>query len=292
MSDQGIKTPLATVLDLSADDYHRDEIDDTPSLSASLIKVLLAATPKHAWTKHPKLNPDHVREEEQRFDFGSCVHAMFLEGRGAFDICLFDDWRSKAAKEARDSARASGRIPLLATQAEHVEAMCEAVRAQTDAYEIDPPLFAAGKPEQTVVWNENGVQCKALLDWLHDDLTTCDDLKTATRSAAPDTWGRTMLGFQGEIQAVFHSRAIAALSGNEPTFRFVVAETVEPYLISVCDLAPSLVSLANAKIDWALDLWRRCLANDDWPGYEQRVASIAAPPWAEAQWFEREEVAA
>jgi hypothetical protein len=287
-----MKTPPGTLLELTAADYHGDLIDDTPCLSASLIKVLLAATPKHAWTHHPKLNPDHVRDEEQRFDFGSCVHAMFLEGREAFDICDFKDWKSNAAKEARDAARDAGRIPLLAKQADHVEEMCGAVRNQTNAYDIHPPLFADGKAEQTIVWQENGVQCKALIDWLHNDHSTIDDLKTATRSAHPETWGRTMFGFQGEIQAVFHARAVKALTGREPLFRFVVAETFAPYLISVVDLAPSAIELANAKVDHALEVWRRCLAMDEWPGYPARVASIAAPPWAEMQWLEREEFAA
>ena len=48
---------------MSEDCYHADPAD-APSLSASIAKILIAETPLHAWTAHPKLNPNFVREEK------------------------------------------------------------------------------------------------------------------------------------------------------------------------------------------------------------------------------------
>jgi hypothetical protein len=101
------------ILAVSADQYHADALTDEPTLSATIARILVSKTPAHAWERHPKLNLNYRREESERFDIGTCAHALFLEGRQVVEVVGFGDWRSKAAKEARELARAHGRIPLL-----------------------------------------------------------------------------------------------------------------------------------------------------------------------------------
>lgn len=172
---------------LSAADYHRDLIDDKrPSLSASIAHILTTSSPKHAWTAHPKLNPDWQPREEEKFDIGKAAHALLLEGEAAVRVIPFDDWRTNAAKDEREAARAEGRIPLLAKHWEGVEAMRAAAYGQLEGLDVQPTLFTDGKPEQTLVWEDNGVLCRARLDWLRTDLTAIDDLKTTSASANPE----------------------------------------------------------------------------------------------------------
>lgn len=278
----------AQILTLPASAYHADETGDTPSLSASIAHVLLTASARHAWTAHPRLNPSPPdREEKAHYDIGTACHALLLEGQAAVEVHPFDNWKTKASQEARDVARAHGRIPMLQKDWAAVEAMVGAVRDQLAARDIRPELFDAGKAEQTLVWQEAGVTCRARLDWLRDDHTAIDDLKTA-RSAHPDKWTRSMFDHGYDVQAVMYRRGVKALTGVEPEFRFVVVEKEPPFALSVISPGPDVLELAERKVDHALALWARCLATDRWPAYPDRVCYAELPPWEETRWLERE----
>lgn len=275
------------LVDATAEQYHSDTLTDQPTLSKSIIMKLLNQSPAHARIAHPKLNPNFERVEEQRFDLGNCVHQVFLEGIDAVAVCPFDAWREKAAKEMRDEARAAGRIPLLAKDYERVEEMVVALRAQLAVREDS--LFTDGKPETTIVWDERGVLCRARLDWLRDDLTACDDLKTSSRSANPESWCRhTLYSIGADVQQALYLRGIEAVTGERPEFRFCVCETEPPFALSVVSCGPMALELANRKIDYAIDLWKRCSEEGSWPAYDQHVHYAELPPWLETQWLERE----
>lgn len=278
-----------SILEIPAQDYHADTVADVPTLSASIAKLLISQSPAHAKAAHPRLNPNLVRDEDPRFDVGNVSHSLFLQGLETVEVLPYADWRTAAAKEARAEARAHGLIPMLTEQAAEVYAMVNALRTQLEALEIQPALFTDGKPEQTLVWEENGVMCRALLDWLRDDLTAADDLKTTSRSANPEAWCRnTLWSIGADIQVAFHLRGVKAITGAEPEWRFVVAETAPPYAISVISLSPEARALAEAKVDWALTTWKRCLETNEWPAYPTQVCYAEPPGWAESQWLEKE----
>lgn len=292
-SPAGTRTaPQGAVLDITATAYHADILGDRPSLSASIAKLLCTHSPAHARAAHPRLNPNLERIADTKFDVGTAAHALLLQGEQIVDVLDYPDWRTTAAKEERDLARASGRIPLLLPQWENVRRMVDAVQEQLAALTIAPAPLSAGKPEQTVTWTENGVYCRARLDWLHDDHLVIDDLKTTSASASPEAWGRTMVGMGAHIQAVMYRRAVRAAFGTEPEFRFIVVETAPPYALAVHGLAPSMISLAEAQLEFALKTWQHCLDYNDWPAYPTEITYLEAPSWAEGQWFDREERAA
>lgn len=269
--------------------YHADQISEQPSLSASIAVILCTQSPRHAWTAHPRLNPQFKREEEHHFDIGTAAHALLLEGRNAVEICEFADWRTNAAKEARDNARAQGRIPLLGKHWDDVDRMVDAVREQLYTHNAQPRLFTDGKPEQTLVWDDNGVTCRARLDWLRDDLATIDDFKTTSRSSNADEWRRgPMISSGAYIKAAFYLRGVRAVTGAEPVFRWCVIETSPPYVLSVVEPGADVLAVADDKVRHALTVWRRCLEDDVWPGYSADVQRVELPSWVETQWLERQ----
>jgi hypothetical protein len=277
-----------TLRDIPASAYHADEITDVPTLSSSIVKLLLTASPAHAKAAHPKLNPDLQREAEDKFSLGSAAHSLFLEGITAVSIAPYDNWKTKAAQELKAEARANGQIPMLAGHWDECQAMVESLRRQCDGHP-EGPFFTHGAAEQTIVWeDEFGVMCRARLDWLRNDYGAVHDLKTTRASASPDAWSRTALSIGADIQAALYLRGCRAVFGGEADFRFIVVETTPPYALSVFTLAPDALALAEKKLSWAMKTWAMCLRNDDWPAYPQRVAHIEAPPWVEAQWLERE----
>ena len=266
-------------------EYHADPCP-TPSLSASIAHVLLSQSPRHAWTAHPRLNPAYAPEESEAFDLGTAAHAYLLEGETGFVIVEAPDWRTKLAREARDLARAEGKTPLLAHRWADVQAMATAAREQLGSHPAPEPL-GGGDPEQTLLWHEGDMWCRARLDWLHEDLRTIDDYKTTATSAHPAVWSRSLFASGYDIQAAMYLRGVKAVFGATAEFRFVVQETTPPYALSVIGLDPEALALGAAKVGRAIALWRECVTTNTWPAYPTRTCYAEAPPWAAAQWLER-----
>lgn len=282
---------LTGIHPLTSAEYHADPAE-APSLSSSIAHLLTSQSPAHAWTAHPRLNPDYAREDKGHYDVGTAAHALFLEGDENVVVVDADSWRTNAAKEAREEARANGKVALLIDTLASVQAMVNAIHRQLEAHGASPPMFEDGKPEQTVIWEESGVMCRARLDWLRDDFTAIDDLKSTSRSANPRSWSRTIFGMGYDVQAAFYARGVEKLTGVAPEFRLCVVETSPPYALSVIGLSPAAMTIGRKKVDVALELWRKCLAADEWPGYDTRIAYAELPPWEESQWLEQEMAAA
>jgi hypothetical protein len=272
-----------------AEQYHADDCGDTPTLSASIANILIGRSPAHARAAHPKLNPDLERKDESKFDLGTAAHKLFLEGEDCMEVWAGkQDWRSGDAKAFRDEMRSRGKTPLLIEQAGSVRSMVAEALSQIDKYKIQPKLFTEGKPEATLVWeDEHDVVCRARLDWLRDDYSAIDDYKTTSASADPRKWERTMYGIGADVQVAFYMRGVERITGVRPSFRYVVQETYPPYELSVVGLAPSALALAEDKVEKALALWATCLERDFWPGYPAELASIEVPTWEETRWLER-----
>lgn len=278
---------MTVILDVAAADYHQDAIADQPTLSASVAHILCQQSPAHARASHPRLNPDFEREEKDAFDLGTAAHALLLEGRDGICVVAADSWRTKDAQAIRDETRAAGRIPLLAKDYDRVIAMVDAANKQLDQHGASPRPFTAGKAEQTLVWDDSGVLCRARLDWLHDDHRTIDDYKTTTSAELGWFSGKGIYNHGYDLKAAFYLRGVKALTGVDAEFRWIAQEKAAPYALSVLTPGPDMLALAEAKVQYAIDLWRGCLLNDDWPAYSRSVATAEMPWWAEAQWLEK-----
>ena len=268
--------------------YHADPCPQ-PSLSSSIAKVLLGQSPRHAWVAHPRLNKNHEPEESGTFDIGSAAHRVVL-GKGA-DLAVIeaDSYRTKAAGEARDKARAEGKIPVLTQHFESIVAMHAACRAQLSAHEEAAGAFTKGQPEVTLIWREGEIWCRCRLDWLPHDRRFFDDYKTTT-DASPEAVVNRVFGNGYDVQAAFYRRGIRKiLAVPDPKFRFIVQEKTAPYAMTVAALTPAALDMADRKVEAALQLWAWCLKRNEWPGYPGRTVYVEPPLWHERQWLEREE---
>lgn len=292
---------MTVIPSLPMPDYVADRLPggDRPFLSASIAHTLLSESPRHAWHKHPRLNPAYQREEDGKFDLGTACHAVMLGDDGVtFQIIEgFNDWKKAAAKGARDAARRIGRLPLLAHQYEQACEMAAAAKAQLAIHEIGNP-FTNGRPEVTLTWEQMGVLCKARLDWMPTAATIgvrgdiCFyDLKTTTDTANPDYVDRRLSGTGAYLQAAMHSDGIRAnFPGVVPRFRFVMIEASPPYALSVIE--PNAVEIEEGAKDVvrALRTWSQCLASERWPGYPSKVCSPDPRSCRVTQAVEREAV--
>lgn len=286
------------IYSISAEEYHRD-CCEKPSLSATIAKMLCDDSPLHARTAHVRLNPAAPTEEEvDHLNIGTAAHALLLEGLAVAEVLDFPDWRTKAAREARDAAREAGKVPLLTKHWGAVLAMATSARAQLSRHRASD-MFTDGKPEQVIVWKEGDVWCRARLDWLHDSLLNIDDYKTTGATANPEVISRTLFQNGWDIQAAFYLRGLQAIRAHTmdvaefrnsrlPDFRFAVQETYPPYALSVVALGPDALMLAEKRVTYALDKWHECLRTDTWPGYITDVAYASLPAHLEARWLEKE----
>jgi len=281
-----ISTGIHTI---SAAEYHADPAEK-PSLSSSIAGIIWHRTPLHGWMAHPRLNPDLVRHESSTFDLGSAAHALILENdESKLVIVDADDWRTKAAREARDAARAEGKIPLLKNKYEEVANMVEAAHHAIAVSELQG-LFDDGKPEQTVIAKDGDTWLRGRFDWFTNDRKIILDYKTVGRSAAPESFLRSsVFQFGYDIQAAMYTRLLTLLGCEEDTkFVWLVQETEAPYACSLIGASPSMIEAGTRKLDYVKRQWDECLATGNWPGYGKRIAWLEAPAWELGKVEERE----
>ena len=270
-------------------DYVRDEVNaPVPTLNSGTAHRLITRSPLHAAFGHPKLNPLWEERTSDAFDLGAAAHAVLLENDAEkIAICEFDSWRTNAAKEFRESARAAGRIPLMADDATRALAIVESAKK---AMARCPDLEGIGDldAEQTLVWQDAGtgawLRCRT--DWISTDRKIIVSFKT-TANAEPEKFIRSMVDFGYAMQSAFELNGTAAIYRTRPKVVYVVSENTAPYATSLIGLAPEWIELAQEQFEAAVAKWAFCLANNSWPGYPKRIAYVEPPSWAWMQWESR-----
>lgn len=268
---------------ISSAAYHADCAAE-PSISNSLLTVLLQKCPLHAWLAHPKLNPRFVpRPDKEAFDLGTCAHALLLEGINKAAMCAFDDWRSNASKEARAAARAAGKIPMLPGQYEATLSMVEAAQRYIESGPLRG-LLRRAKAEHTLVWRDTSyrVACRARLDLLDmqpGQAPVVYDYKT-TSADNPGDFIRGMAGNGYDTQSVFYPRGLAELGHPGARFIFIVQETAAPFLCYLVEPSSMMIDIGTSKVNRGLRLWGDCLKSDRWPGYPVEVYQADPTVWS------------
>jgi|ERR1700677_294502 len=253
---------------LSSDIYHADPCVK-PSLSSSIANVLLTQSPLHAWMAHPRLNPNFQRESDSRADIGSAAHAIFLErDESKIVIVQANDWRTNAAKQARDDAHAQGKYAILEAKFAAVKQMVTRAESYLNETELRG-ILDTGSPERSIIWQEGETWCKARPDLLSADRRVCLDYKT-TESAQPDTFIRQIPRLGYDTQASWYSRGMGAL-GHETEFVFLAQEITEPYSCSLIGLSNAYKEVARLKVERALHIWRECVDTNRWPAYSTKI---------------------
>lgn len=278
---------------IDSDDYHRD-ICIAPSLSSHMANTLLEQSPRHAWTQHPRLNPNHKRTEKKIFDIGTVAHSLMLGDSAAkIRIVKAKNWTTKLAREQRMAARKMGFTAILEKDAERLAAMVNAGQLQLEASDARD-AFTDGESEQTLVWTETTasglIWCRARLDWYPRNPLILYDYKTTGGSAHSDSFFSSAGDYGYALQAAFYMRGVEAVSGQVPQeFRFVVQETEPPYALSINAFLPDALAEAQQDMARAIELWGWCLHNDSWPGYSRRVAYGGMTPWVSRRREARQE---
>ncbi len=276
---------MATTAPERAADYHADR-GGLPTLSSTIARLLIRRTPAHAKAAHPRLTPDAPRKDDtDAMALGTSVHQLLLRD-DRVDVLAFKDYRTNAAQAARDESYAAGRVPMLTHKWEQAQEIAGSVRDQIPTMNLDPVPFTEGTAEHVIRWTEeDGTECRAMLDWLRDDRTMIDDLKTSN-DASPRLFAKKVHSLRYDIQAAFYTLGVERAYGVVPRFRWVAVETEYPYLVTVHELDEAAYENAVLRVEQAIDTWAQCLREDRWPAYPADVQQVGVVPWERDAWSE------
>jgi hypothetical protein len=268
----------ARILDISPDAYH-----ELPQFNVSTAKVLLDYSPLHAKLRHAK-------KPTKEIDLGNVAHTLVLGKGKRFEVLDFEDYKTKAAREARDAVRKEGKVPVLGPDFDRAHALAEKLTSQLTALDIK----LDGQSEVVVTWTEDTLwgplECRAMLDHVWLDRGVIFDLKT-TSNAAPHAVERTSESLHYAMQAHAYRRALEALQPDlrgKTDFLFAFAETDEPYAVNIARPDGSFRELGERRWQRALLTWAECSKDNHWPAYGTGVNPLRAPEWA----LKKEEFAA
>lgn len=267
---------------LTAEQYHRDPCE-TPSLSSSIAKRILDESPKHAYLAHPRLG-GHRWDPTSSQDTGSLIHALML-GKGA-PIAVIDakDFKSKAAQEARDEAKAAGKLPV--TEPAFLKLRSVATTLLTTLSE-EYGIRLIGESELAAIWEDSTddgtpVLCRGMLDHLVGSRGLVYDIKTIS-SAHPDKCSRQMSEYGYDVQWAAYTSALRTIqpsfAGRED-FVFLFCEIEPPYCVTPVRPSGEFRHLGEMRWARAKRTWAECLRTGKWPGYATSIINVEPPPWA------------
>lgn len=259
-------------------DMSHDEYLAHPAFSASRAKVVHASSPAHALV---------YTEPTPAMDAGSAFHALLLGSGPQIHLVDARDWRTAAAKAAKDDAHAAGKIPLLPPAFERIS---NAARTAADRMRDEGIMFD-GSSEKTLLWAEqhefgpDGVAdlaCKCRIDHLRIGPAKAQifEVKTSA-SAAPRDVERTAESLGYGIAAAAYLRAMWAaypdLLGRVEFF-FIFVEIEPPYAISIFEPDEAFISVGSDRWQRAARTWAHCVSHNDWPAY-RGLQPLSCPPW-------------
>lgn len=261
--------------DVPEADYHADE-----ALSQTGAKWLLDCPARY---RHRKDNPEH----RDAFDFGHAAHAKVLGVGAELVVIDADDWRSKAAREARDAAHAAGKTPLLTKDARRVDDLAEAILAHPGARAI---LERDGDTEVSLWWTEQAqagwdtvdVPCRGRIDrltTLADGQPAMVDLKS-TVDASPSAWMQAVARYGYDTQGAAYERGFGQVTGQSAPMVFIAVEKEPPHLVALYTLDADFRARGERRWLQAVDIFARCTATGEWPGYPADITPLSPPRWA------------
>lgn len=278
VDDRELRAPTAPGLypDLPESVYH----GDTESLSSTGVRTLVKAG-------GPAKHRGSISEDSDAFDIGTAAHTVLLGTGTEIEEVHEDTWQTKAAKLARANARAEGKVPLLAKQVAATREMVNAAWDRPEVYalmtsEPDGVGEMSAYALDPVTW----VMLRARFDWIlfgPDKHVTVVDYKTS-KNASPQGFARSAADLGYHVQEAHYRRVLTELGYVVDRFVFLAQEKVPPYLTCLHEFDAEAVAVGDRIVTAGIEIFAKCKAADEWPGYSDRIHRMSLPAWAIGEW--------
>jgi hypothetical protein len=275
-----------------------EEYASWKAMNSTALKHLIDLSPKHA--RHAMTNRTDSRDRR----FGRAEHALLLEGPEAFArrflvACGCQAVLKSGARKGEPcgltgavydgSAWYCGKhAPEGATEpedyvtAEQYERMQRAIEA-VYAHPAVKLIRQHGGTEVSVVWERDGLPCKARLDKLILDAkcpdTILDVKKCQAFGIARHDLEASIVRYGWDVQARFYRDGVEAVTGKRCDFIWLFVEDGPPY--DVCPLRASKrwMEVGRCRLNRAWQAWKWCIQTDTWPGVAVDIQDSDPPKW-------------
>ncbi len=278
------------------------------ALSAGVIHTLNTQCPKAAWYEsHLNARSIDVDEDDDtaESDTGSVSHQILLEG--SRDCCAIINpedhpaektgaiprgWTNKSIRQARDTARAAGKIPMMPASMNKCMRIVESAREYIDSLRTtEPAIWGAlqpdgGQSELSVFFEQEGILSRMRPDRISNDRRIVVHLKTTATNVEPEAWARTqMAGYW--LTAAWYRLGIDLTFGvPDSQHFFLVVGQKPPHLCSLIGVDPAGMAHGVEQMDVGFREWQRCVAANRFPGYPARAVYPEVPAYEIARWQE------
>lgn len=271
------------LVDMPEDVYHKDP-SPTPSLSASIAKLLVNESCYHAFRQHPRLGGLYVDDKTEAKERGALIHALLLGTEERVVVLPYDDYRKADARRARDTAIAMGKVPIKEKDYDGILNIVNEARGQIARHGGD----FAGACEAVGLWNYDhrgtAVACRTRFDHVaeRDGRIIIDDVKSIA-DPHPEKIQRAIEEYGYDIQRHAYICAVESLRPEfigRVTFRHWFVSTSEPLIVVPVELDGQYAELGRVKWESAVDLWVECRKTDRWPTFgDGKTIRLSPPHW-------------
>lgn len=226
------------------------------------------------------------RRTSRAFDIGHAVHAKVL-GVGAGIIHYPTEHLTPGGNVSTKAAtvlweteqRDAGLTPVSPDDAAKVDGMAEAVLNHPSAR----PIFEVAEHREVSVFaTVDEVACRARFDALSGETrhgVIAADLKSGD-DATDIGFGKAVAKWGYEVQDAHYEDVYKASQGRPiDEFYFIAVERSAPFEVGVFRLPDQWRRIGSQKAAEARRIYRECLGNDAWPGYDSTIQFLDAPTW-------------
>lgn len=216
-------------------------------------------------------------EDSKTLIVGSAIHcAVFEEQEFNNRYATMPDGVDRRTKEGKAifaDLEESGKIILSATDRETVFQTANSVKSHPTAQK----LIINGQPEMTLFSELEGIETKCRMDYYLPGIII--DLKT-TEDASPSGFARSVANYGYDIQAAWYLDNCKYADVNAHTFIFIVVEKTTPNAVALYELDEQSIETGRTKYKRAIEIYKSCTKNNQWPGYSEAIEMISLPAWA------------
>ena len=211
---------------------------------------------------------------------GTNFHHFVLEGEDSFHDHYYVtdkvDGRTTEgkAKNKEAIANANGREIITTEDMQTIANMANSIYNQPSAMEL---LDACPHREQVVLWDEDGIKCKAKIDAFGKYLV---DIKTTQNSAHP-------MFMNNSFDRLYHMQMSFYLSGLRHNFHHVssvcliAVENTAPYTCEVYEMTDEVLEWGESTYKELMRGWADCKRTNAWPSYRNGgITQMRVPFWA------------
>ena len=152
-------------------------------------------------------------------------------------------------------------------------------------------LISKGIPEKGMIGEIETkagiIGVKFIPDLRNDNKHVCIELKTTVRASKND-FPKEAANYDYHIQAAFYSDLLELYYGDKRPVRFIfiAQEKRKPYAFNIFEAGPKFIAQGRYEYEMLLQLYRWCLQNNKWPGYQvfcpnkYGILELNLPGWA------------